>query len=62
MPVNVSGKRLLAGSFVLLGAGAGAVLLLSPGRPWLLVFPLLAWGALFMYWAYRMLKDPHFYG
>lgn len=42
-------------------AGSAAVLAAAPGCPWLLVLPLLAWGGLFMAWAYLKLKDPHYY-
>jgi hypothetical protein len=53
---------MLAGSIVCLVGGGGLVLLLARRHLWLLAFPLAAWGALFMTWAYLRLKDPGYYG
>ena len=53
---------LLAGSFLAGIGGSVLVLLLAPGRPWLLAAPLFAWGGLFFTWAWLRFKDPGYYG
>ena len=54
-------RWILPASFLVLACGAGAVFLLAPHALWLLVLPVLLWGALFMVWAYWKLKDPRYY-
>ena len=52
---------LLVSAFACLVAGEGAILALAPSKWFLHALPVLAWGGLFLAWAWRKLKDPHYY-